>query len=117
MTINPRDIDRFFRDIEERIERATSAYGGYKYKRRNNPYDDYLLEDDEYIYLTVDIKDEPTDIRSYIENGTELIIIIDSGYNRLHLPTEVEKVEKVTCVNGVLDIKIKKYEKEGEGEE
>jgi len=107
MIRDPFDIDHFFRKIEEQIERATKGYGAYKTRTRSS-YDDYFMEDDEYVYMTVDIGIEPNDLRADIEDNNVLVVIIDTGYERITLPTKVEKVEKITCINGILDIKIKK---------
>ena len=111
MIRDPFDIDKFFREIERQIDLATSGYGGYKYDHDNhssNIRNDNLLEDRNNIYITVDINMEPDKVEAKIENNNELVVILNNGYERIKLPADVEKVESVTCVNGIIDIVIRK---------
>lgn len=116
--VDPFDIDRLFKEIEKYIEDATNRYGAYKYKSSYpTSYDDFFTEDKDHIYMTVELGIEPKKLHAHIEKEDELVIEIDTGIDRITLPTKVKKVESVTCVNGILDIIIAKdHGKEGERE-
>jgi len=110
MIRDPFDMDRFFREIERQIESAMTGAKKFDENRYNRhyTYNDYFMEDENNIYMTVDIGIEPTELEAHIENNDELVIVIDSGFERIKLPTKVEKVVNVTCINGILDIEIRK---------
>jgi len=115
MNSDPFDIDRLFREIEKHIESSVDRYGAYKYSDNYSTYNDSFIEDDDNIYMTVDIGIEPETMEASIQNGNELVVSVDYKYDRIKLPKDVEKVTKVTCINGILDIEIKKKEKDGKG--
>jgi HSP20 family molecular chaperone IbpA len=117
MIRDPFDIDKFFREVERHIEESFRRTGGYKYDSfdRHSTYDDFFMEDDKKIYLTVEIAIDPKSLKAKVEDEDELVISIDNGIERIKLPTKVDKVESITCVNGILDIVIRK-KKDGNGE-
>lgn len=120
MTRDNFDIDKFFREIEKHIESATSGYGGHKFDSYDQPtyYDDYFMEDKENIYMTLDLGIESDDLHAHIEKEDELVVEIDTGIDRIKLPTNAKKVKQITCVNGILDIVIEKcHDKKEEGRE
>ena len=110
MTRDVFDIDRLFREIEQYIEDSINSYGGHGYDgyhSYDSYYDDYI-EDDDRMYLTIDIGTDLESMLATIENDNELVVMLDDVTSRLTLPKDADKVERITCVNGLLDIIIRK---------
>jgi hypothetical protein len=101
------DIDKFFKEIERQIDSLTD-HGAYAFNPDKSNTVNQITEDEKYIYITTDIKIEPGKIDARIEKETQLIVLIDTTYIILNLPSPAEKIECITCINGILDIKIRK---------
>lgn len=96
-------IDKLMEDIENGFYDSPS-------------YNDFIdtLENDNYIYITMELGYSPTLVNVDIKedrNGKYLRLELENDVHTYNLPSYVDKVEQFTIVNNILDIVIKKHDR------
>jgi len=110
------DFDDIFRNVERIIE--DSYTGGYSRQSRqiNRMID--VLEDDDHIYITAEIRIPEEDISVEVEEMHIIFNVMDDGaWQRKiqHLPCKVNKdTAKITYNNCIIDIILEKKVNDGE---
>ena len=106
------DFENIFKLLEDMM---SSNYSGGYMKRNSHNYSDISIdmqEDDDYIYITMELKVQEEDLDISInEDFISLEIMLEGVWRKrnIKLPTRVDpKSAKTSFNNYILDIKLKK---------
>jgi HSP20 family molecular chaperone IbpA len=113
-----RDFDEFddmFKKIQEMMDREFT--GGYKNSNiRSKDYDVDIQEDDDHIYITMEIKVREEDLTVTPKEDMIVLEFMDSGsWNKktIKLSSKIDpKKAKITFNNCILDIQLCKVKEE-----
>lgn len=89
-------------------------YGGYKYSERNGYSNGFvdIFEDEDYLYITAEIKVRDEDLEVKPEEDRLIVEIMSSGKwtrRNIGLPyIVIPESAKITFNRGVLDVKLKR---------
>ncbi len=106
------DVDRIFRIFDEMMRKNFS--GGYATSRDySNDFLD-IFEDDDYIYITLELNVQEEDIEVEAQHTKVVLEIMSEGKwskKGINLPSIVNpKTAKISYNRGILDIELEKVE-------